>query len=138
MKRGRKRIEDSSELKQRLRQTIRQAKILSMSNLYSSGKTLQEIGDLYGITREAVRLYLKNVVSASEGGRALKTRIQENIRIADSQDKKLIKELQYHGKRSSYNNRCRCELCRKTHRDYHRERKKHLKWNTSRNCYVKQ
>jgi hypothetical protein len=47
----------------------RKNRFRAMAVLYKSGKTLQEIGDIHGITRERVRQCLRYIaVAASEGG----------------------------------------------------------------------
>lgn len=64
-----------------------------MEMLYRSGKTLQEIGDLYQITRERVRQILhKRGISAKEGGAHLKAFINA-VGLQDEYRKKIeIKE----------------------------------------------
>ncbi len=90
-----------------------------MEILYASGKTLQEIGTLFNISRQAVQQKLKGYISRSFGGQALKTKVKN---IAKSE--RIAKRKAYsntHGRKSKYNQGCRCELCTKANTDYCRE-----------------
>lgn len=69
------------------------ARAEGMAAIYREGKTLEEIGDLYGITRERVRQLIKRhcTVPASEGGKAVTAARKERAAAAkrdrDSLDK---------------------------------------------------
>ena len=110
----------SKSMKALLSTILNKAKLDSMKNLYASGLTLQEIGNRFSVTREAVRQRLKGHILKSQGGRVIKT-LNKN---KEGERRKKEKELYSasHGRRAKYNKGCRCELCRKVHADYMRER----------------
>ncbi len=64
-----------------------------MIKLYRSGKTLEQIGNQYGITKERVRQIIRNSISAKEGGKTVSS-IKSN---KEKKDKKLNAEIQKFG-----------------------------------------
>lgn len=64
----------------------------TVASMYRAGKTLMEIGEIYGITRERVRQILSKFgVSATDGGQSLRARIAEDRRQAKREAKCLLK-----------------------------------------------
>jgi len=57
-----------------------QERLQAVAAMYRSGKTLAEIGELYGVTRERIRQILSKYtdVTATEGGSAAKARIERD------------------------------------------------------------
>lgn len=58
----------------------RKERNLKMISMYKEGKTLQEIGDSYGFTREYIRQILKrNGIASIDGGNSKKKKIERDI-----------------------------------------------------------
>jgi hypothetical protein len=103
-----------------------QYKILEMESLYASGKTLQEIANIYGISRQRVQQKLKGHITGSVGGRTIKRIVKDLAKNKRVAERKAYSEI--HGRKSKYNHGCRCELCTKANTDYCRESRNRMKW----------
>lgn len=62
-----------------------QERLQAVAAMYRSGKTLAEIGELYGVTRERIRQLLSRYtdVTATDGGSAAKARIERDKKRAE-------------------------------------------------------
>lgn len=64
------------------------ARTMAMIELYKKGKTLQEIGDKYNLSRERIRQLLKKEgVKYDEGGQRLRTFLNATKKIAERQNR---------------------------------------------------
>ena len=98
-----------------------------MKELYSKGKTLQEIGDFFSISKQRVGQLLKDVISKNEGGARIRTE-QKQKEYEESRDKRYLKKWgktysEYlatglpHGRSKYINEGCKCDICKKANND---------------------
>lgn len=69
-----------------------------MARLYRSGKTLQQIGDVFGVTRERVRqLIKKQGLTRNDGGASVQAKVNAKVRKESAVARRDARSLLYYG-----------------------------------------